>query len=373
MENLENQLHLIDEAKFHIIESHYKIASILSSEGLLFQGRVGVGKKSKNPQFEAQTLNAIKHYKATIEFADELLVLFSSINNEELTPKHQYYKISTLRNKSYACSYFDLHDDALKCFDEIEAINPSDYSNLLAKSVALEKKGKYSLALESAKKAMMFLREYISIEQHSLEELKSLEYIKYLLHIQIGKNFEHQGDFIEALDSYNEALNCEEDNLKATYAISLLHHKRGNILLAKELMQQILPPNPTDDTINFYEVIISLADLNYNYNNFVDALALYERALKISSLNEYETFETQTKMGYALYNQERYDEALKVLRQTPTLEAQQKVATILLEQGVCKEDPIILKSIPSHEQVQQCIKETVDLIAQECITVAAKE
>jgi putative PEP-CTERM system TPR-repeat lipoprotein len=211
------------------------------------------------------------------------------------------------------------YKDALKVYDEIEAINPDKGLSLKIRTYLMMKD--YSKAEELARRittqkpnsAVGFILLSAVFEnqnnfKRAIEEAKNglrAEKDSLPAMLALGNLYTRKKDFKSAADTYNEALRTHPDNPKVLECQALILESSGNINEAIKKYQTILAKNP-----DFVPAINNLAYLYLNgHGSPLEGLRLAFNGYRLDPNNPV----IMDTLGYGLLKNGRNSDAQKVL------------------------------------------------------------
>ncbi len=156
-------------------------------------------------------------------------------------------------------AYSDLKDaeNAASAFDKAASAGAESITVTLAKAEA------YRLALqfEQAKKI--------------LDDCKNLEKVSAEYHFQIARLFDSQGNYQEAIENYEQAIELDENHSRAMFHLAYACDLRGDEEAAIDYYKQITSGSPV-----FVSAIMNLAVLYEDQGKFAQARRCVEAVLK---------------------------------------------------------------------------------------------
>jgi tetratricopeptide (TPR) repeat protein len=123
-----------------------------------------------------------------------------------------------------------------------------------------------------------------------------------LTFFRIGNTFGKQGDYVEAIASFEKAIALKPDFYEAFSNMGLSYGLKGESIKAIECYEQVIAIKP-----NFYEALNDMGFLYALRGENIKAIECYEKAIAIKP-DDYWAF---NDMGYAYYKLENYDKAIE--------------------------------------------------------------
>lgn len=171
-------------------------------------------------------------------------------------------------NKGAALQEINEHDAALKCFNEVLRLNPSDIDAHIAKSESLIKLGRHEEAQECLRNSVWVSYPIDGFEYH---------YIAKLL-LDLGDIAESAKCFAKALTLFNDRM--DSGNADASYGKGMLLQDLGDDDAAVKCFTESLEADPNDDDVYVVKGLVLL-----KLGNYVEAVECFNSAMKVGPNN----------------------------------------------------------------------------------------
>ncbi|MBW2645376.1 MAG: tetratricopeptide repeat protein [Deltaproteobacteria bacterium] len=156
---------------------------------------------------------------------------------------------------------------------------------------------------------------YSHYAEQVIFQLAEYHYLRSSVEIQ-----HHPELLIQTKPNFDEAIKLYEKLLvefpqgnhtdKALYALAIAYQNQGSIVLAQDLFQRLVDNFP--DSFLVPEVLLGLAELSFDQNNFTRASDYYERSIALGKFPEQYQDSFRYKLGWSYYQQSRYKEAFEI-------------------------------------------------------------
>jgi len=141
--------------------------------------------------------------------------------------------------------------------------------------------------LASGNRFVIFLMKLWLIQNRSIEqvreELTAINPIVSRL-LQVGHEYLDQGELEKAVDSFEEALGAEEDNLEVRMGLASAHMAREDYGRAGAEYEEVLALYPEDVAAQsgYCDAYLALGDVRFTMGRLDEAEYAYQQVLKIS-------------------------------------------------------------------------------------------